>query len=148
MCRYIIFILTAVILLMAACDNPVAVEDDDGHDHAEAEGLILEQDAATVLTVQDAQVSDTLRVATGDTTGVYDVEFLDHDGNRIHGEDYDDDFSLSWNVRDEDVLALTREGRWSFMIAGLRVDTTAFALQLTHLGHPDFTTPDITVIVE
>lgn len=142
---YIILIFTAAMFITAGCDNPV---EDDNHDHAQAAGLVLEQAAATVLTVQGAQVSDTLRAALGDTSQVYEVEFLDQDGDRIHSEDFDDDFSLDWTVRDDDVLAVVREGRWRFKIAGLRVDTTAFTLQLMHLSHPDFTTPDIAVVVE
>lgn len=142
---YIISIFAAAILITAGCDNPV---EDDDHDHAQAAGLVLEQGAATVLTVQGAQVSDTLRVATGDTTHAYDVEFLDQDGDRIHSEEFDDDFSLDWTVPDDEVLAIVREGRWRFRIDGLRVDTTAFTLQLMHLSHEDFTTPEIVVVVQ
>jgi len=143
MSRYIIPIMLAVLFLLTSCDNPVDSDDE----HAEAEGLVLVDAGDTILTVQNAQVSDTLEVVLDEAVRIYEVIFLDGDGDQIAEEEFDDDFSLGWTVSNESVLSATQASRWSIEIAGLQADTTALVLQLLHLGHPDFTTPEIVTVV-
>ncbi|MEX0821889.1 MAG: hypothetical protein WD021_07070 [Rhodothermales bacterium] len=144
-------ILSAVLVfgfigLVAACDNPVEDELDD--DHAEVEGVALMVGGEEVVRVLEGEVTGELEIAADGGSVEIDVEFLDHDGDRIHAEDLDEDFSLGWEIADESVVTASQTGDWSFSLTPGAAGVTDLSVQLMHGGHADFTTPDIHVHVE
>lgn len=128
----------------AACDNPVEEHHDE---HSDAHGLILLANGSEILRVEGAAVDDTLFVPLGGNSSIIEVEFLTEEGEPIHAEDLDDDFGLRLTVADPTVADYEMEGDWSFVLNGLVQDTTSLVVELLHLEHPDFTTPDIPVVV-
>ena len=131
---------------LVACDNPA--EDDHHDEHADAEGLVLVIGGEEVVRVEEAEVTGSLSVGAGETTSDITVEFLDHDGHEIHGEDLDEEFSLDVEVRGSEIVTVANTGRWMFTLEGDEAGDTAIRVQLLHDGHADFTTPDISVTVE
>ncbi len=131
---------------LAACSNPA--EDDDHDEHADAEGLVLVLDDEEVVRVEEAEVTGSLTVGAGETTSDIEVEFLDHDGHEVHGEDLDEEFTLGVEVRGSEIVTVAYTGRWTFTLEGGDAGDTAIRVQLLHEGHADFTTPDISVTVE
>ncbi len=133
---------------LTACSNPA--EDDEDHDeHAEEiEGVALVLGDDEVVEVLDAGVTGSLSVEEGETTGEITVEFLDHDGEEVHAEDLDDEFSLGVEVQGDEIVTVAYPERWTFTLHGDEAGDTAIRVQLLHDGHADFTTPDIPVKVE
>ncbi len=137
-----------VFLLMSglvACSNPAEDEDED---HAEVEGLVLVLGGEEVVRVQEAEVTGSLTVEAGETTSDITVEFLDHDGDEVHAEDLDSEFSLGVEVRGSEIVTVANTGRWTFTLHGDEAGDTTIRVQLLHDDHADFTTPDISVTVE
>ena len=131
---------------LVACSNPA--EDDDHDEHADAEGLVLVLGGEEVVRVQEAEVTGSLTVEAGETTSDITVEFLDHDGDEVHAEDLDSEFSLGVEVRGSEIVTVANTGRWTFTLHGDEAGDTTIRVQLLHDDHPDFTTPDISVTVE
>lgn len=130
---------------LVACDNPA---EDDHDEHADAEGLALVLGGEEVVRVEEAEVSGSLTVGVGETTSDITVEFLDHDGDEVHAEDLDEEFSLGVEIRGSEIVTVANTGRWTFTLQGDEAGDTAIRVQLLHDGHADFTTPDIPVTVE
>lgn len=132
---------------LVACDNPA--EDDHADEHADAEGLVLLLGGDEVVRVEEAEVDGSLTVEAGKTTSDITVEFLDHDGDEVHAEDLDEEFSLGVEVQGDDIVtvATATAGTWTFTLKGDEAGDTAIRVQLLHEGHADFTTPDISVTV-
>lgn len=141
-----VILVFGLIGLVAACDNPVEDEQDD--DHAEVEGVALMVGGEEVVRVLEGEVTGELEIAADGGSVDVDVEFLDHDGDRIHAEDLDEDFSLGWELSEEGVVTATQTGTWSFSLTPVSAGVTDLSVQLMHGGHADFTTPDIHVHVE
>jgi len=132
---------------LGACSNPA--EEDDHDEHAEEiEGVALVLGGDEVVTVLDAEVEGSLEVAEGEKTGVITVEFLDHDGEEVHADELDDEFSLDVVVQGSEIVTVEQPGRWTFELQGDEAGDTAIRVLLLHDGHADFTTPDIPVKVE
>lgn len=131
---------------LVACSNPA--EDDHEEEHADAEGLALVIGGEEVVRVEDAEVTGSLTVEAGETTSDITVEFFDHDGDEVHTEDLDEEFSLGVVVQGSDIVTVAYPGRWTFTLQGDEAGDTAIRVQLLHDDHPDFTTPDISVTVE
>ncbi len=132
---------------LAACSNPA--EDDDHDDHAEEiEGVALVLGGDEVVEVLEAEVTGSLSVDEGETTDDITVEFLDHDGEEVHAEDLDEEFSLGVEVQGSEIVTVANTGQWTFTLRGDEAGDTAIRVLLLHDGHADFTTPDIPVTVE
>ncbi|MXW64907.1 MAG: hypothetical protein F4Y00_05145 [Bacteroidetes bacterium SB0662_bin_6] len=133
---------------LAACDNPA--EDDHDHDeHAEVEGLLLFIGGEEVVHVHEGEVEGSLTVPVDDETDEITVEFEGHDGEEVHADELDDEFSLGVVVQGAALVDVHEEGRWSFALhGGDEAGDTAIRVMLLHEGHSDFTTPDIPVTVE
>lgn len=148
------FIYSLLVLLLAvgltACDdNPV---DDDGDDeHASVEGLAVRLNGIVVYQVLEGAVTCAsapcgITVTEGEETALIRVEFLDRDGDEIHAEDLDEDFSLGYEIEDESIAQFEQhedDGKWNFHILGAQEGETNMQLQLLHVGHADFTTPPL-----
>lgn len=151
----ILVAVVALALVTSACENPVEDDHDNDHEHAEAEGLVLMSEGNELVRVESAQVSDTMIVALDESIDI-EVEFLDEDGDHIHAEDFDEEFSLDWEVSDENalddadvvVITVTSTGDWSFSVEGAAAGEATLTVKLMHGEHADFTTPGIPVRVE
>jgi hypothetical protein len=78
----------------------------------------------------------------------YKIVFLDEDGNEMAAPD-DEEKKLGWVFEDKSIAELNLgSGKWNFKLGGLKNGTTKLELQVLHLDHPDFRTPQIDVIVE
>lgn len=132
---------------LAACDNPA---EDDDHDHhaEEVEGAALVLGGDEVVRVLEAEVTGSLSVAEGETTGNITVELLDHDGEEVHAEDLGDEFSLRVVIQGDEIVTVAYPAAWTFTLQGDEAGDTAIRVQVLHEGHSDFTTPDIPVKVE
>jgi hypothetical protein len=77
----------------------------------------------------------------------YKIVFLDEEGNDMAPPD-DEEKMLGWIFEDNNIAALDQgSGKWNFKLVGLKNGTTNLELQVLHLDHPDFRTPQIEVIV-
>ena len=145
----IFMVLTAAGL--AACDSNPVEEDDE--EHSEAYGLRLVQNGVEVYQVLDGQVTCPqapcgITVAEGAETGVT-VSFLDVDGDLIHDDDLEEDYSLGFEMADPTIAEAeqrAQDGKWSFHVLGERAGETRMVVKLVHLGdisHADFQTPPL-----
>lgn len=132
--------------LFGACTNPVD-NDDEEHPGEEAAGLILMSGGEDLVRVEGGEVADTLFVPLGGTVDV-DLEFLDEDGERFHSEDLEEGLALAWDVGGEAIVTIQATGAWSFVVQGDEAGETTMTVLLMHGDHHDFTTPEITVVVE
>jgi hypothetical protein len=116
-----------------------------GHEHAEAEGLILRRAGADLVTVWQGAVTGSLEVAAGGESLPIDVIFLDHDQDEFtpHGEEY----TMGLGVDNSVVASLTPTGDWQFTLGGVSEGTTSITVSILHDGHADFTSADIDVNV-
>ncbi len=144
----VILLVSALMGGLVACDNP-AEDDHDHDDHAEeVEGVALVIGGDEAVRVLEAEVDGSLTVTEGETTGDITVEFLDHDGEEVHADELDDEFSLGVVVQGDEIVTVAYPGRWTFTLEGDEAGDTAIRVQLLHNDHADFTTPDISVTVE
>lgn len=141
------FLFVALIALAGACDNP-AEDNEDDHDHAEVEGAILMVGGTEIVRVEEGEVSGEIEIEAGGSAVEIEVEWLDHDGDHIHGEDLDEEFSLGWQLEGDDVVTASQSDTWSISLTPVAAGETQFSVQLMHGGHPDFTTPNIHIHVE
>lgn len=148
---YTIFTLLTAAGLAACGSNPV---DDDDDEHSEADGLRIVQNGVEIYRVLDGQVSCEqescgINVAEGAETSLITVSFLDVDGDLIHDEDLDEDYSLGFEVADPAVAEAeqrVQDGKWTFRILGKEAGETRMVVKLVHLGdllHADFQTPPL-----
>lgn len=136
----------ALILFSACSDNPADHDDHDHEEHADAEGLRVMQGSAMLYQVLEGAVTcDSapcgITVSAGQSITGLEVAFVDHDGDEIHGEDLDDEFSLGFSVANASVATIAQNGRWGIDVSGVSTGTTAIQLMLNHDGHADLTTP-------
>jgi hypothetical protein len=77
----------------------------------------------------------------------YNIVFLDEDGHEMEAPD-DEEKNLGWVFEDNSIAKLNQDSnKWSFRLEGLKNGTTKLELQVLHLDHPDFRTPQIEVLV-
>ncbi|NNE69099.1 MAG: hypothetical protein HKN29_01915 [Rhodothermales bacterium] len=150
--RWALLLVIPATLILSACDsNPV---DDDDHDEhaAEIEGIAVVMNGAEVWRVLEGEVTCAdatcgFAIPAGSDTPLITVEFLDHDGDEIHGDELDSAFSLGHAFSQDGFAAFEQPvetERWTFQLEGVSAGTVAFQLQLLHNGHADFTTPPTT----
>jgi len=116
-----------------------------GHEHAEAEGLIVRRDGIDLVTVWQGEVTGQIEVAAGADTRPLGVVFLDADGDEFtpHG----DEFALDLDIGDNGLASHTATGDWEFTVGGVAEGTTSLTVAIIHDGHADFTAPPIPVVV-
>ena len=142
------FFLAAFVVLAGCDDNPADHDDHDHDDHAEAEGIQI-IDGSTVLyqVLEGAVTCDAapggITVASGQTLNALEVAFIDHDGDEIHAEDLDDEFSLGFSVVNPAVAIVEQNGRFGLNVRGVIAGSTAMQVQLNHDGHADLTSPPV-----
>lgn len=135
----------AAAILLAGCSNP-ASNDDDHEEHSEPHAIQFVMNGETIVTYQNDNTTGHFDVETENETSLITAEFLDEDGDEIHGVDLDEDYSLAWEVADSQIAEVEQhdeDGRWSFHILGKTAGETAIKFMLMHGTHSDFDTPDL-----
>ncbi|MEM6644940.1 MAG: hypothetical protein AAF730_01690 [Bacteroidota bacterium] len=142
-----LFALLFTFTFISACDS-TDVEDDDHEEHADVEGLMLRANGATLVTVDEGEVSGSISVPLGDETSLIFVQFMNHDGETVTIDD--PEFSLGYAIGNTSTIEWEQhEGEdYEFHLKGLSAGTTTLTLELLHGDHADFKTPAISVVVE
>lgn len=144
------FLLLTITLFTACSDNP-AGNDDDDHEHAEPFGLELVHEGNVIIEYFDSEVTEHqhMHLHAGEEYA-FTVQFIDEDGERIHAEDFDEDYSLAWTIENEDVLQIEQhegDGKWSLHLIGVAGGESKVQFLLMHgtgdNAHADMETPGI-----
>ncbi|MDZ7694580.1 MAG: hypothetical protein U5K69_26245 [Balneolaceae bacterium] len=140
-----IIFLYAIAFATISCSNP-ASSDEDHDEHTEPYGLELVMNGATIIEYFDGEVTGHLHVDEGGETSLITIEFLNEEREHIHAEDLDDEYSLGWNIENEDVLGVEQhdeDGKWSFHLVGKSAGESRIQFMLIHGDHADFETPAV-----
>lgn len=136
----------AATLLLAGCNNP-ASNDDDHEEHSEPHSVEFIENDDTIVTYNEGDVNGHFDVNSEDETSLITAKFFDEDGDEIHGEDLDDEYSLAWEIANTDIAHIEQhdeDGRWSFHIVGKQTGETTVQFLLQHGdNHADFETPAV-----
>ncbi len=133
-----------VILFFAGCSNPASNDDHEEHSDPDTVEFLINGDVIVSYTYSNETTEGQFNVTIGEQTPLITAEFKDADGNEIHAEDLDDEYSLIWNIANTDIAEVVHsnsDGRWEFRITGKAAGETAVKFTLDHNGHPDFQTP-------
>lgn len=131
-------------LVFTACDdNPAS----GGEEHAEAEGLELVHDGEVIYEYFDGELTEHSHqhFHVGEEY-FFEVHFLDEDGEHIHAEDFDEGYSLDWEIENEDILEIHQheeDGRWNFHLEGIAEGGSNVQFLLDHSDHSHLETPEI-----
>ena len=136
-------------LFLSGCgeDNPIAEQGE----HFEAEGLLLYDSAGNKLLDYFQSVSnDTLFIQLDNVTDVLQVRFYDEDKNEISAPYDDTDHTFGWVIDDVTVAEVVRmtNDEWKIRLRGLKQGNTQIEFQVLHVGHADFRTIKIPLVVE
>ena len=105
----------ATTLLLAGCSNP-ASNDDDHEVHSDPHSIEFIMDGKTIVTYVNGEVSGHFEVEEEHETSLITVELFDEDGNKIHSEDLDDEYSLGWEISNTDHADIKQhdeDSKWS-----------------------------------
>lgn len=136
-----------VVAMMTGCSedkNPVEA----GHEHNEAEGVLLKIDGAVVVRVEEGVVKEgKITVKLNETTNSIFASFLDHDGEEFIPDE--EGSYLLPEIADESIATadIVTGQEWHFTITGEKAGTTTLVVKLMHGDHHDFLTPAIPVEV-
>jgi hypothetical protein len=141
-----LFSIAFALLFLTACSSNPAGHDDDHDEYAEVEGIQILQGTAVLYQVLEGDVScDSspcgVSVAAGQTLSGLEVAWIDHDGDEVHSEDLDTEFTLGFSVVSPGTAVVEQNGRFGLNITGVVPGTTAMQVQLNHDGHADLTSP-------
>ncbi len=130
-------------ILASGCGNP-ASNDDDHDEHSDPHGVQFTMNDEVILTYMDGNSDGRFEVVEEQETSIITVVFLDEEGDEIHGEDLDDEYSLGWEVGNDELVEIEQQaddGRWDFRLVGKSSGTTRVQFKLMHGAHADFQTP-------
>ncbi|MXX79212.1 MAG: hypothetical protein F4Z33_09780 [Gemmatimonadales bacterium] len=145
-------LVTAGLLVLAACGDDGPMEPDH-EDHAEeVEGVTLSLSGQTVATYDghDGAWTGELEVEPGEETAHISVQFVDHDG---HAVTVGDDFYLRVDVANESIAEFEQDtpGEFGGHLHGVAEGDTELTFSLMHgavgSGHADFVTAPLHVHV-
>lgn len=143
-------IITLVFFSSQACSentNQIAEQEE----HFEAEGLLLyDQDGNKLLDYFQAVSDDTLFVPHNSVTSLLQIKFYNSEKTEISAPYGDEDHSFGWIIDDESILELIRLSgdEWKIQLRGLNAGNTKIEFQVLHMGHADFRTIKIPVVVQ
>lgn len=136
----------ATTLLFAGCNNPASNDDHEEHADPDAIEFLINGDLVASYTFSSDTTEGYFDIPAGNETQLITAEFKDENGNEIHGEDLDDEYSLNWEVANTDIAEVVQtdsDGRWEFRIAGKTAGETTVQFMLMHGDdHQDFETPE------
>lgn len=146
-------LLTAGLLVFAACGDSAMEPDDDHDDHgAEVEGVILSLSGQNIAAYdgETGQWTGELEVEPGEETAHIGVIFVDHNAQAVP---LDDDFYLQVDVSNESVAEFEQDtpGEFGGHLHGGMEGDTEITFSLMHgavgSGHADFVTAPLHVHV-
>ena len=145
---FILAVFSLSFLISCTEDDPTEPHDE----HFHAEGIVLYLKGLQEIKIfqnEFISANKKIELLNGEITDLYDVKFLDEDGNEFDPPD-DEDFSLDWEVSNTDIIAIEqlRPGDWSFRIDAKKTGSTDFKLMVKHIDHNGFISPQIPVEVE
>tara|TARA_B100000470_G_scaffold52664_1_gene39569 strand:- start:1006 stop:1506 length:501 start_codon:yes stop_codon:yes gene_type:complete len=145
---HLVFMLIGMFLFTTGCED-----DDHNHDHDEehtdADGFVLEDESGSELYKEfEGTMTGTVTLSVGDTLEL-SVHFLDHEGNEIEHEGYEEDEDELVISQNDSNIAIVEveeheEGEeehheMAIHVIGVSAGSTSFKLQLMHEGHADYT---------
>ncbi len=135
-----------------------AIEVHVEEEHAEANGMLVfrkgegpslgarnDASGTPLVEVWESTVLGQLDVIAGHQTPELEAFFLDADSLVFQEEE--SDFWLVGTPADPGVALYDSTGQWTFSIEGVSSGTTHLVAEIYHIDHPDWTSPDIPVIV-
>lgn len=131
-------------LLFTACSDNPAGDDDD---HTDPYGLELVHNGEVIFEYMEGEgvtEHSHLHFHVGEEY-LFEVHFLDEEGDHIHGEDLGEGYSLGWDIENEDILEIHQheeDGRWNFHLEGLAEGGSKVQFKLNHGDHSDLSTPE------
>ena len=146
-------LLTAGLLVFAACGDSAMEPDDDHDDHGgEVEGVTLTLSGQIVASYDgdDGAWTGELEVEPGEETAHISVQFVDHDGTAVP---LDSDFYLQVDVSNESVAEFEQDtpGEFGGHLHGAMEGDAEITFSLMHgavgSGHADFVTAPLHVHV-
>lgn len=144
---YIITIFVTLFFALLACDT---TSSDDDHDHHadDVDGLELLHNGEVYIRYFDGEVLELehAHYYVGEEYK-FTVRFLDHDGDHLHADEFDDSYSLNWDIEDEEILSIEQhegDGRWEFHLIPLHEGESKVQFLLWHGSHADWETPPVT----
>lgn len=142
----IIALTFATAILLAGCNNPAGSDDDheEHEEHSEPDRIefLIDGESTASYTHSEENTEGHFDLQEEEEISV-SVEFFDEDGDEIHSEDLDDEYSLDWEVADAEIAEINEDERWTFTIQGVNAGNTTVQFKLMHGDHPDFSTPAI-----
>ena len=145
---HLVFMLIGMLLFMTGCED-----DDHNHNHDEehtdADGFVLEDESGSEVYKEfEGAMTGTVTLSVGDTLEL-SVHFLDHEGNEIEHEGYEEDEDELVISENDSNIAIVEveeheEGEeehheMAIHVIGVSAGSTSFKLQLMHEGHADYT---------
>jgi hypothetical protein len=142
----LLFVCTFLIFVFGCSDdNPVEPEEE----HFEAIGLYIIAGPDTIAKYKDLVVSGNIEITASDSTGLLDIKFVEEDGHI--GIPPTDDWALDWRIANETVAQMvstdTQLEAYQIRIAGKNSGQTSIRILINHLGHKDYESADIPIIV-
>lgn len=112
-----------------------------GHDHLDAEGLVLMKDGEEILRYEAPDAVDTpIVLEEGQTLSNVQVMFIDKDGRLFQPDN--PEFNLQWSIRDNAIASFEKAAgeEWVINMTGLSAGQTEFQIEAFHIDHADFET--------
>lgn len=145
----LVLTLFSTLLVTACSDNPAGSDEEE---HTEPEGLELVHDGEVIYEYFDGDLTEHthMHFHVGEEY-LFEVHFLDEDGDHVHAEDLGDEYFLEWEIENEDILEIHQhddDGRWEFHLEGIAEGGSKVQFKLMHgVGedaHSDLSTPGTT----
>ena len=145
---HLVFMLIGMLLFTTGCEDDDHNYDHD-EEHTDADGFVLEDESGTELYKElEGTMTGTVTLSVGDTLEL-SVHFLDHEGNEIEHEGYEEDEDKLVISENDSNIAIVEveeheEGEeehheMAIHVIGVSAGSTSFKLQLMHEGHADYT---------
>jgi hypothetical protein len=104
--------------------------------------------------VDSLQVTGSLEVGTGDSTGYFDIFFI-RPGSHAREVPLDESQTLAWTIADTSLVSLETppsvdghtHQHFEFLLRGRKPGRTTVMLRLRHEDHDDYVSPAIAVTV-
>ncbi len=141
----IVLTLFSILLLTSCSDNPAS---NNGDDHTDPEGLELVHDNEVIFeyTLSEGVTEHShLHYQVGEEY-LFEVHFLDENGEHIHTEELGSEYSLGWEVENENMLEIHQhegDGPWTFHLQAISEGATKVQFKLNHGSHSDLATPAV-----
>jgi hypothetical protein len=125
--------------------NPVESEEE----HFEAIGLFIISGMDTIARYQDLIVGGNIEVTENDSTDILAIKFIEEDGHISVPPS--DDWALAWSIANESIAQVVSTDSqievYQLRIVGKSPGQTNIRIIINHLGHKDYESADIPVIV-